>query len=67
MAEVLGFAALAAYMIARMMEQLLWRESHPLTRVFALLTIVLVMLAAVVGARAYNVVQMLRTAFPLPW
>ena len=67
MAEVLGLAALAAYMIARMMEQLLWRESHALTRVFALLTIVLVVLAAVVGARAYNVVQMLRTAFPLPW
>jgi len=64
MAEVLGFAALAAYMIARMMEQLLWRESHVLTRIFALLTIVLVVLAAIVAVRSYNVIPLVRSWLP---
>jgi hypothetical protein len=60
MAEILGVAAVAAYMVSRMTEQLLWNGSHVVTRVCAFITIVLVVLALAVSIRSYNVLPIIR-------
>jgi len=60
MAEILGVAAVAAYMVSRMTEQLLWSGSHIVTRVCAFITIVLVVLARAVSIRSHNILPIIR-------